>query len=286
MSDQHWIQIIDAEKSIGDFQLGPVNIEFEAGMITVIAGDNGAGKSTLLRLLMDLARLDAGCIEIFEEDLRIADESWKQKVAFLPQSCYGWNSFKGSELAQLFAALYPSWEESFFKRMASELNIPLNKAFGKLSQGVQQKLALALALARDTDILILDEPTAHIDIPSKHLLMNFMIEWMERGERLLIISSHQMDDIRKLADYIVIMRDGKILGNYVKEELASVYKRYWLDQEIGSEQIPGEVDRKDGRIIVTNQADEAETYFDRHGLRYTNTEILDLEEVITFMLTK
>lgn len=283
---ENWIEINRLMKRIDNFQLGPIDLSFEPGTITVVVGNNGAGKSTLLKLLMHLASIDKGVIHVLGKDINGHDEEWKKKIAYLPQTQLGSDSFTGHQLKELVSKWYPSWDQSIFNRIVKMFNIPLTKKYGKLSQGVQQKLNLALTLARDTDILILDEPTAHMDIPSKQMLMDLFVEWMERGEKLMIISSHQAEDIRKLADYLVIIQEGQLIGKFEKEELTSQYKRYWMEDPLPNGILPGEIERRNERILVSNSSEETEVFFANHHLSWLEAESLEIEEIITYMLTK
>ncbi len=279
------IEINGLKKTIDDFSIGPINLTFEQGTITAIVGNNGAGKSTLLKLLMNLVKADAGEIKVYGQSVSGKEEDWKAKIAYLPQTIIGWELFKGSDLQDLVAKWYPTWDQRMFERIVEMFHIPLNKKYSKLSQGMQQKLNIALTLARDTSILILDEPTAHMDIPSKQMLMDIFVEWMERGDKLMIFSSHQAEDIRKLADYLVIVQEGSILGKFEKDELSERYKRYWMEEPLPNEMIPGEIARKHGRIIVTSSPEETEAFFAKKQLTWLQAESLEIEEIITYMLT-
>jgi len=278
------IEINGLNKTIDDFSLGPIDLTFEQGTITAIVGNNGAGKSTLLKLLMNLVKADAGEIKICGQSVS-EKEDWKASVAYLPQTVIGWELFSGSKLLELVSKWYPTWDQRMFDRIVEMFNIPLNKKYNKLSQGMQQKLNIALTLARDTSILILDEPTAHMDIPSKQMLMDLFVEWMEREDKMMIISSHQAEDIRKLADYLVIIKEGSLLGKFDKDELTERYKRYWMEELLPNEVIPGEIARKNGRIVVTNNPEKTEALFARERLTWLQVESLELEEIITYMLT-
>lgn len=279
------IEINGLRKTIDDFSIGPINLTFDCGTITAIVGNNGAGKSTLLKLLMNLVKADEGEIKVFNKSTIGEEDNWKTRVAYLPQTVIAWERFSGSQLRQLVSRWYPTWDQSMFEQIIEMFNIPLHKKYGKLSQGMQQKLNIALTLARDTSILILDEPTAHMDIPSKQLLLDLFVEWMERGDKLMLISSHQAEDIRKLADYLVIIKEGSLLGKFEKDVLVERYKRYWMVEPLPNEIIPGEITRKNGRIIITSNPEATEAFFTKEQLKWLQAETLDLEEIITHMLT-
>lgn len=277
-----WIEISNLQKNIDEFELGPIDLAIDPGTITALVGNNGSGKSTLLKLIMNLANADAGNIQVFGKLVDGKDESWKRHLAFQPQKTIGWDAYTGSVLKKMIASLYGKWDEACFERMVKLFDIPLDKKFGKMSQGMQQKLSLALALPRNTDILILDEPTAFLDIPSKRHFMDLLIEWMEAEDRAVIITTHQSDDLRKLADYLFVLKDGKMLGHFEKERLLESYRRYWLDG-MPDDFIPGELAR-DGRQIVSEDPQATEDYFTKHGIGLIDHAALDLEEIINLLL--
>lgn len=279
---QPWIEIKDANKKIDDFQLGPISLVIEPGTITALVGNNGSGKSTLLKLIMNLANLDGGGIRVFGKSVDGKDESWKRHVTYQPQNAVGWNAYTGEDLKRLIAPLYTKWDEKLFERMIQLLNIPLDKRFGKLSPGLQQKLSLSLALPRNTDILILDEPTVSLDIPSKKQFMDLLVEWMEKEDRAVILTTHQPEDLQKLADYLFLMKDGQAVGRYEKDMLAAGFRRYWL-KEMPAVRVPGEVSRS-GNELISDNPDTTEQYFTQHEHSVIDVKALELEEIISLLL--
>lgn len=280
---QPLLEINALQKQIDDFKLGPIDLQIEPGTITAMIGNNGSGKSTLLKLLIHLAKADEGTIMIAGQPVSGKDERWKTQVAYQPQTIIGYNAFTGEALRDLISHWYPNWDKALFRKMTDLFDIPMNKRFGKLSQGTQQKLNLALTIARNTPILILDEPTTFMDLPSKRILMDLLTDWMEQGEqRAIIIASHQAEDIRKLADYLFIIRYGKMLGYFEKEELTEHYKHYWL-QELPDDNIPGEVSRE-GSSIISNQPEETETCLRNGQIPWKHLPALELDEIITLLL--
>lgn len=280
-----WIKINQVKKTVDDFQLGPIHLDIEPGTITALVGNNGSGKSTLLKLIMNLVKPDTGDIKVFNQLVVGEDESWKQHIAYQAQTATGYDVFTGKTLKDLISHWYPTWDEERFQRLVDLFQISLNKRYGKMSQGAQQKLRLALTIATNARILILDEPTSFIDIPSKNKLIDLLVEWMDEGERAIVMASHQAEDINKLADYITVLHNGQLLGTYEKEELTASYQQYWIKEDLPPMSIPGEVTRNNNRII-SNEADLTEQFFQHYQISWTDRKSLELEEVITLLLTK
>ncbi|EQB38318.1 hypothetical protein M948_06985 [Virgibacillus sp. CM-4] len=279
------MEFTNIEKRLDSLHIGPINLSVEPGTITTIVGTNGAGKSTLLKLMMHLVKPDQGNIKLLNSFVHGPDENWKKNISYQPQTAVGWNAFTGKSLRDFIAPLYPNWDEVLFKRIVEAFNIPLNKSFVALSQGIQQKLKLALTLPRNTSLLLLDEPTAYMDIPAKEQLMNFIVEWMEHGHRAIVMASHQSADIMKLSDYLVVLKQGKLIDIFEKETLIDTHKQYWFNEALPVEKVPGELFRKATQLI-SNNPERTEAYLHQHGIAWTALESLNLEEIITLILTK
>lgn len=281
---EHYIQIKEVEKKIDNFKLGPISFSIEPGTITALVGDNGSGKSTLLKMIMNLVNYESGTIHIFHQAVHGENEDWKKEIAYQPQTVIGYDGFTGHDLNKLIAHWYPKWDQKLFVQLVDMFQIPLEKRFGKLSQGVQQKLTLALTIPRNTKLLILDEPTTFMDIPSKNLFIELLTEWMEKDERSIIIASHQADDIKKLADYVVIMKQGKMVGHYEKESLIETFRKYWLKESQLNGKIPGEISRHQNELL-SNDPTKTEQYFKENNIEPLSSSHLELEEIITLLLS-
>ncbi|MGE7767426.1 hypothetical protein [Peribacillus sp. NPDC096540] len=117
-----------------------------------------------------------------------------------------------------------------------------------------------------------------MDIVSKQKYMNLLIEWMEREEKTIFISTHQMKDIRKLAaDYLIFINRGQMIGEFEKDKLSQQYKRFWLSEDLSSVSFPGGIERKGLRMVTSNLPLEAEAYFQREGIKWHAEEYVELE---------
>lgn len=278
------VKVTNLKKTVGDFQIGPIDLQFEPGTITALVGKNGAGKSTLAKMMMNLVKPDEGEISLQGQLVSSYSDEWKKSIAYQPQILLGCEPFTGKDLKELHSALYPTWDRELFSHLVKVFGFPLNKPYGKLSPGVAQQLSMALALAKDTDILLLDEPTAHMDIPSKQILVEELTAWMERGEKTLIIISHQAEDIRKLADYIAVFHKGQIIKKATKDELIESYRRYWMEGPLPSESVPAEILRKNNRVIISNHPSQTEEYFIKNNLHWLESEPLEIDEIISLLM--
>lgn len=279
------IDVKHLEKSVDNFKLGPIDMTIEQGMVTTLVGNNGSGKSTFLKILMNLVKPDLGWVNLFGNDVGDSNEGWKKDIAYQPQTPVGYDNFTGLELKELISHWYLDWDEALFTSMVEKFDVPLTKRFGKLSEGAQQKLTLALTIPRNARLLILDEPTAYLDIPSKKILMDLLVDWMEEADRSIILASHQSDDILKLADYIAVLNQGELAGYFEKEELIESYKRFWFKDDLGElTMLPGEVLRNENSI-VTCQPRAAESFLQENNIYWIEQTTVYFDDIITLMLT-
>lgn len=281
-------------KKVNDFVLGPIQFVAEPGTVTAIVGENGSGKSTLLKTMMNLYKRDTGSVEFFSTDAMDGDE-WKEQVAYQGQQAYGYEIFTLREMREFIGRWYPQFDDELFREMVDRFGLPMNKKYSSMSEGMQQKMVLSLTIPRRTKVMILDEPTAFMDIPSKKYVMDVLVKWLEDdGERSLILASHQADDIRKLADYLLIIRSGVQVDWVEKEMLLERYVRYTFVDGTAIPVLPGEVSRSlNGNEMIIEMTEENEVteevlqaHFLDSGMTPLTENRLDIEEVVTILLEK
>gem|GEM_PF-4842577 len=140
-----------------------------------------------------------------------------------------------------------------------------------------------MTIPQNAPRLILDEPTSFMDIPSKQLLIEILTDWMDQGERGIVMASHQIADIMKLADYLYVLQDGKQFDTFEKEELLQCYRIYWVAPRLPEEPIPSEVAREN-QSIISEAPNETEAFFrDRH-VTITHQTALDPGEILSYLL--
>ncbi|WP_430481616.1 ATP-binding cassette domain-containing protein [Rossellomorea marisflavi] len=281
------ITIQDVEKTVGGLTVSVPHMTIPVGTISALVGTNGAGKSTLFKMIMNLVKPDKGTISIFGKPVNGDDEEWKSHLSYQSQQMDGTDFLKGEDLRQLMSRYYPDWDEPLFQRVVSTLEIPLNKKGKKLSPGMQAKLSIALTLGCNAPVMLLDEPTASMDIPSRKLVIDLLAEIMETGEKTILLATHHVDDLKKLADYLIFF-DGDEVGEQVeKDELVASHRLLWLDQPVPfDEPLPGELKRTYGKVILTNDPDQTRDALRQHSISIMEEQVPDLETVVTELLTK
>jgi len=198
-----------------EFGYGPgslfrgLDLRLEPGNIYGLLGLNGAGKSTLLKLMTGLLFPRAGSIRAFGcEPGRRAPE-FLADVFVLPEE-FNLPGITGEAYARNLAPFYPRFDQALFERLREEFALPRNTKLTGHSYGQKKKFLLSFGLASGTSLLVLDEPTNGLDIPSKGLFRRLVAE-AASDERIFVISTHQVKDVESLIDPIVILHEGRVL---------------------------------------------------------------------------
>ena len=199
--------------------LGNVSMTLEKGKIYGLLGENGVGKSTLLKILSGLLKIERGECKVFGEVPYGRKPSFLQDIFYLPEDFAGENVVVEKYAMQL-GVFYPNFSPDRFNRIISEFGVDPKAKFNKLSLGQQKKAIIAVALSLGTKVLLMDEPSNGLDIPSKSLLRRLIAE-NASDDQLIIISTHQVKDLENLIDPIIIMDKEGVIMNATIEEISS-----------------------------------------------------------------
>ncbi|MGW9527229.1 ABC transporter ATP-binding protein [Paenibacillus terrae] len=275
-------------KKRGKREIGPINLTIEPGYVVALAGHNGSGKSTLLHLLTQLVHPDSGEIrwfgQAYPEGMPIDTRQW---VGYVPEQPAHEEDRLTAEAAATFRALwYPGWDEMRFQRLLERFQVPQHTRLSRMSKGERRKFELAAALAPHPRLLLLDEPSSGLDPFAWKIMLEELRECMENGKTTVIIATHIMDEIKRLADYIVLMHEGRLLGKLEKDHLLENGKEMWFEgtPEEASE-LPGVIETEsDGGLqrIVTLAAGEASAILDQAGIRPIRVRSLELDDILWY----
>ncbi|WP_461864242.1 ABC transporter ATP-binding protein [Thermococcus sp.] len=212
------IEIRGLKKSYNGFQaLKGVDLEVNEGEIFALLGPNGAGKTTLIRILAEGLGYDSGEIRIFGEKL---SKKTARFIGYVPQESIAYDLLTVEENLKFYADLYDAPKEKI-SQLIDYFDLPKKKKAKELSGGLRRRLNLAIALLYDPKILILDEPSAGLDVPSRRELWELILGFRKEGKTVLI-STHYMEEAEALADRVAIMNEGSIIATGTPEELKSL----------------------------------------------------------------
>ena len=200
------------------------SLNVEKGRITGLVGENGAGKSTLFKAVLGLISYDAGEIKILGKTQEELSEKEKEELGVVLAEAGFTGYLKGKDVEAVLARLYPKFEAEKFHQMCEEYQIPLNKFIKEYSTGMKAKLNLIIALTHQAEFLMLDEPTAGLDVGAREGMLDILRAYMEeKPERSILISSHISSDLEHLCDDIYVIHKGKIV---LHEEMDTILEKY------------------------------------------------------------
>ncbi|MHA2501575.1 MAG: ABC transporter ATP-binding protein [Candidatus Kariarchaeaceae archaeon] len=203
-----------------------VNLSIKKGEIYGFLGPNGAGKSTTIRILSGLLKLTSGSVTILNHSIPQDFDTLRGKLGYVPQELIFYNHLTVRENLSLFAAAYEIEDESLRIDMLMRLlqiDSLSKRIAGDLSGGQKRRLNLAIGLLHEPQILILDEPSAGMDPQSRNILWESIRQIASQEEVTIILTTHLMETVDRLADRIGIIDNGKIIAEGTPSELKQIY---------------------------------------------------------------
>jgi len=238
-----------------------LSLELSRGHIYGLLGKNGAGKTTLLKLISGLRFISNGSALVLNENPALRKPKVLQELYFLPEELYT-PALKVNELIKAYAPFYPNFNHEQFQEYLDVFEVPYHHLkIDKMSFGEKKKVMIAFALACNTKILIMDEPTNALDIPSKAIFRKVMAS-VATEDRVVIISTHQVRDLHSLIDAIIILDAGKIILNENSETITERLSFEIIEDSENATHILYEEDTVRGKLAVCENTLQKDTKLD------------------------
>jgi len=180
------------------------------GSIFAFVGPNGAGKTTTIKTVMNILRPSAGRATVLGVDSRRLGPAEFRQIGYVSenQDIHGWMTLR--QLLDYCAPLYPAWDASFAETLRRQLDLPLDRRIKEFSRGMRMKAALLSSLAYRPRLLVLDEPFAGLDALVRDEVIQGVLELADQSQWTVFISSHDIDEVERLADWIGILNEGRL----------------------------------------------------------------------------
>lgn len=218
------------QKNYKDFSLD-VSMELEEGQITGLIGANGAGKTTTFKAILGLVYPDAGQICIFDKNLEEITAREKARIgAALSDSGFS-GCLNVKQVMHVLEGAYENFGKEMFEKRCREFSIPLDKRLKDFSTGMKAKLKVLIATSFQAKLLILDEPTAGLDVIARDSILELLREYMETEGRSILISSHISSDLENLCDDIYMIDKGRIVLHENTDLLMDEYGLIKVDEK-------------------------------------------------------
>lgn len=206
-----------------------LNLNVPAGRVYGLLGLNGAGKSTTIRMLMGLIRRHEGRAAVLGRDPEKDAVGVKAAVGYVPESHSFYDWMQIDELTGLIARYRPDWDEALAGRLLERFDLNPLQRIGALSKGQRAKVGLLLALAFRPKLLILDEPTSGLDPSARREFLEGILAGFQEEGGTIFISSHLINEISGLVDYVGLIHEGKMHLEQPVDELRASVKRVRLE---------------------------------------------------------
>ncbi len=234
-----------------------LDLGIDRGGIYGLLGRNGAGKSTLLKLITGCLQPTAGRADLFGRPAFERHPLDLRRLYFLPEQVYlparSWQV-----LAKAYGPFYPNFDDAAFRQNLEAFEVPTDRKLTQLSLGQKKKGLICFALACNTELLVMDEPTNGLDIPSKAQFRSLLAE-VASDERTIVVSTHQVRDLAGLIDPIIVVEAGSVIAQL---DLATVSQVLSFDlvsslrapaDALHAERVPG------GHYVVRSNTDGRHT---------------------------
>ncbi|WP_288222166.1 ABC transporter ATP-binding protein [uncultured Clostridium sp.] len=189
--------------------LDNISFSLDKGKILGIVGPSGVGKTSLIKGIVGIYRGTSGTLTYDGE--KIYDNSnIKRKIAYVPDEHNSFYLITLREIVNFYKSLYPNFDDEKFYKINRIFKIPLNKRFLQLSKGMKMRVNLMIAFSLNSELLILDEPTSGLDPILKEKVLKIIMEEVSNGDKSVIISSHNLIELERICDEVLILNEGKI----------------------------------------------------------------------------
>lgn len=208
-------------KNYRDFSLDNVSFQVPKGRIVGFIGENGAGKSTTINLILNEIKKDAGKIEVFGIDNTVS--AIKKDIGIVFDECVFHDVFTAKDLGKILSRVYSTWDNTLYYSYLKRFHLPMDKKIGLFSKGMKMKLSIICAISHKPKLLILDEATTGLDPVVRAEILDLFLDFIQDEEHSLFFSSHIISDIEKIADYVILIHQGKIVFEEQKDSLIYNY---------------------------------------------------------------
>ena len=218
------IETTNLSKSFGKkVAVDGLNLVVPDGAVFAFLGPNGSGKTTTIKMLMNIIRPTVGELSVFGiKSTQLGSKEFAQ-IGYVSESqeIPEWMTVR--QLLSYCKPFYPTWDDTFCEKLLKDFQLPLDQPLKSLSRGMKMKATLVSSLAYRPRLLILDEPFSGLDVLVRDEFIRGMLELSEQEHWTVLVSSHDIDEVERLADWVGIMRDGEL---QLSEPVASLQARF------------------------------------------------------------
>ena len=215
--------IKDLTKRYKDFTLDKVSFTVPKGTIMGFVGENGAGKTTTIKAILDLIGTDGGEVSILGYPSKQIPMDRKASIGVVFDGSNLHDNLNIRNVDLVMKNIYKNWDSKVFADYTKRFELPERKNIKQFSRGMKMKLSIAIALSHHSKLLILDEATSGLDPMVRDEILDIFLEFIQEEDHTILLSSHIISDIEKVADYVTFIHKGRIVFSESKDELIYQY---------------------------------------------------------------
>lgn len=213
------------QKNYEGFTLGELSFSLDPGYILGLVGITGAGKTTLIQSLCHLLLVNAGEVRIDGISFSENPVAYREAIGYVADTPYFSPLFTLRHIEGILRDFYPTFDEKRFRDFTKKWKLPEDKTVGSFSRGMQVKLMFASVLSRETKILLLDEATNGLDAVNRADILELLQSYVEDGKHSILFSTHLLNELENLTDYLLFLENGKMR---FFEDIETLRDRYSL----------------------------------------------------------
>ena len=213
------IEISGVTKKYSGFTLDNISFNVPKGSILGFIGQNGAGKTTTIRSLLNIINIDEGEIKLLGLDHLRNETEIKERISVVFDELPFHDVLSAKDMARIFEGIYPQWDNAVYSQYLERFGLPMKKKIGEFSKGMKMKLQIACALSHNAELLVMDEATTGLDPVVRDEILHIFMEYLQDGERSILMSSHITSDLEKIADSVTFIDKGKLLISGYKDDI-------------------------------------------------------------------
>ncbi len=219
---QTMIRLDNVVKQYDKFRLD-CSLQVPEGQVTGLIGRNGAGKSTAFKTMLGLIEIEGGTVEVFGKAVKNLTAKDREQIGVVLADSGFSGYLRIKDLMPVLDTLYTDFSREQFMAGCERMELPINKKIREFSTGMKRKLQILAALSHNARLLILDEPTAGLDVVARDELLNLLREYMETEGRSILISSHISSDLEGICDDVYLIENGRMLLHEDTDVLLNEY---------------------------------------------------------------
>lgn len=281
------LEVKNYSLNYGGYQiLDNINFSLDKGKVLGIVGPSGVGKTSLIKGLVGIYKGTEGML-LYDGEEIYDNPNVKRKIAFVPDEHNSFYLITLRDIMNFYKGLYPEFNEEKFYKINKIFKIPLNKRFLQLSKGMKMRVNLMIAFSLNAELLVLDEPTSGLDPILKEKVLKMIIEEVSDGDKSIIISSHNLIELERICDDVLILNEGKVEYHNTLENIKRNIKKIQVafDMPVYEEDLnfPGIFNISQvGRvftIVIEDNEDEFQKFIQKFNPLFVEEIDLSLEEV-------